>query len=56
MHVHTSAVPVDAKVIVEGKNGQMVKKTAFYVRTGPATRELDATEKAKHILNRWPSS
>jgi type I restriction enzyme R subunit len=56
VHVHTSAVPVDAKVIVEGKNGQMVKKTAFYVRTGPATRELDATEKAKHILNRWPSS
>ena len=56
VHVYASAVPVDAKVTVEGKTGQLVKKTAFYVRTGPATRELDTTEKAKYILSRWPGS
>jgi predicted HTH transcriptional regulator len=55
VHVHASAVPVDAKVVVD-KKGQMVKKTAFYVRAGNATRELDEAEKAKYILSRWPRS
>lgn len=54
MHVRPSAVPVDAKVTVD-KKGQMIKKTAFYVRAGNATRELDDAEKAKYILNRWTS-
>ncbi|MGH3917347.1 MAG: hypothetical protein ACRDTC_28635 [Pseudonocardiaceae bacterium] len=55
VHVHASGFPVDAKVTVD-KNGQMIKKTAFYVRAGNATRELDDTEKAKYILGRWGSS
>jgi type I restriction enzyme R subunit len=53
VHVHPSAFPVDAKVIVD-KKGQLHKKTAFYVRTGNSTQELDDAEKAKHILGRWP--
>lgn len=36
------------------KNGQLHKKTAFYVRIGNSTHELNATEKAKYLLNRWP--
>jgi hypothetical protein len=45
-------VPVDATVTVDRK-GQLQKKTAFYVRAGNSTRELNATEKAKHVLGRW---
>jgi type I restriction enzyme R subunit len=55
VHVRPSGVPVDAKVTID-KKGQMIKKTAFYVRAGNATRELDATEKAKYILSRWPTT
>ncbi len=54
VHVRPSGVPVDAKVVVDQK-GQMVRKTAFYVRTGNATRELDNGEKAKYLLSRWPN-
>ncbi|MBV9731065.1 MAG: ATP-binding protein [Pseudonocardiales bacterium] len=54
VHVHPSDFPVDAKVTVD-KNSQMIKKTAFYVRTSNATRELDEAEKAKYILGRWPT-
>jgi hypothetical protein len=39
-----------------GTDGQLHKKTAFFVRTGNSTRELDATEKAKYVLGRWPAS
>lgn len=53
VHVRPSSVPVDAKVVVD-KKGQLTRKTAFYVRTGNATRELDETEKAKYMLDRWP--
>jgi len=35
VHVQPSALPVDAKVTME-KNGQLYKKTAFYVRIDPA--------------------
>lgn len=54
VHVHASGFPVDAKVTVD-KNGQMIKKVAFFVRASNATRELDDTEKAKYILGRWPT-
>lgn len=53
VHVQPSALPVEAKVTME-KNGQLHKKTAFYVRIGNSTHELNATEKAKYLLNRWP--
>jgi hypothetical protein len=36
-------------------NGQVIKKTVFYVRASNATRELDDAEKAKYILGRWPA-
>ena len=36
--------------------GQFVKKTAFYVRSGNSTRELNDTEQAKYILGRWPGN
>jgi hypothetical protein len=39
VHVHASGFPVDVKVTVD-KNGQMIKKTAFYVRASNATSEL----------------
>jgi type I restriction enzyme R subunit len=55
VHVHPSAFPVDATIVIDQK-GQMRKKTAFYVRTGNATSELDDAEKAKYIVGRWPSS
>ncbi len=55
VHVQPSALPVDAKVSTE-KNGQLYKKTAFYVRIGNSTHELSATEKAKYLLNRWPTT
>jgi type I restriction enzyme R subunit len=54
VHVRPSGFPVDAKVTV-GKKGQYHQKTAFFVRTGNSTRELDAAEKAKYLLNRWPN-
>lgn len=54
VHVHPSGFPVDAKVTID-KNGQMIKKTAFYVRASNATRELDNAEKAKYLLGRWPT-
>jgi type I restriction enzyme R subunit len=55
VHVRPSAVPVDAEVTTE-KDGQRVKKTAFYIRTGNSTRELNPTEKAKYLLSRWPAA
>jgi hypothetical protein len=45
---------VDATVIIDTK-GQLIKKTAFFVRAGNSTRELDPAEKAKYALGRWPS-
>jgi hypothetical protein len=38
------------------KNGQLHKKTAFYVRIGNSTHDLNPTEKAKYLLNRWPAA
>ncbi len=54
VHVRPSAVPVDARVTLL-KHGQLVKETGFYVRIGNSTKKLDDAEKAKYILNRWPS-
>ncbi len=54
VHVRPSAVPVDATVTVD-KNGQMQKKTAFYVRAGNSTLALDTAEKEKYVRARWPS-
>jgi type I restriction enzyme, R subunit len=53
VHVQPSPVPVEAAVTVSVK-GQLVKKRAFYVRSGNSTRELDDAERAKYILGRWP--
>jgi hypothetical protein len=48
-----SAFPIDANVSVD-KGGQMVKKTAFYVRIGNGTREItDPAEKQRFIASRW---
>jgi type I restriction enzyme R subunit len=52
-HVKPSGVPVDATVTVVDKQGQHSKKTAFYVRVGNGTKELDDTEKAKYVAGRW---
>lgn len=48
-----SGVPVDATVTVVDKQGQHAKKTAFYVRVGNGTKEVDDTEKSKYIAGRW---
>ncbi len=53
VHVKPSGVPVDATVTVVDKQGQHTKKTAFYVRVGNGTKELDDTETAKYITGRW---
>ena len=53
VHVQPSPVPVEATVTVSVK-GQFFKKSAFYVRSGNSTRELDDAERAKYILGRWP--
>ena len=55
VHVHPSAVPVEAVVTTE-KNGQRSRKAVFYVRVGNSTRELTVAEKAKYLLNRWPGN
>lgn len=55
VHVRPSAVPVDATVTVDVK-GQMQKKTAFYVRVGNGTRDLNDAEKQKYIVGRWGRS
>lgn len=52
VHVRPCGFPVDAAVTVEVK-GQMEQKTAFYVRVGNGTKELDDAEKAKYISQRW---
>jgi type I restriction enzyme R subunit len=53
VHVPPSSFPVDASVKID-KAGQLVKKTAFYVRIGNGTREIsDPTEKQKYIASRW---
>lgn len=54
VHVRPSGFPVEARVTLD-KSGQMIKKTVFYVRTSNATLTLNDEEKARYILNRWPS-
>lgn len=54
VHARPSPVPVDAEVTVE-KHGTLVRKSAFFVRAGNSTRELNEAEKAKYIRGRWPS-
>lgn len=55
VHTPPSKFPVEANVKVE-KKGQMVKKTAFYVRIGNGTKEIpDGPEKQKLIASRWGS-
>lgn len=54
VHVRPSGFPVHATVTVD-KQGQQVKKTAFYVRVGNGTRELDDAEQAKYLPSRWPT-
>jgi type I restriction enzyme R subunit len=55
VQVQPSPVPIKATVAVSVK-GQLIKKTAFYVRSGNSTRELSDDEQAKYILGRWPGS
>jgi len=53
VHGPASGFPVDADVKVD-KGGQLVKKTAFYVRIGNGTREIaDAAERQKYVAGRW---
>jgi type I restriction enzyme R subunit len=55
VHVPPSSFPVDATVTVD-KGGQLLKKTAFYVRIGNATREItDTGERQKYVASRWGS-
>lgn len=54
IHVHPCGFPVDAKVTVD-KQGQQVKKNAFYVRVANGTKELNDDEKAKYMSTRWSS-
>jgi hypothetical protein len=55
VHIQPSPVPVEATLTVDVK-GQLTKKTAFYVRAGNSSRDLDAAEKTKYILGRWPGT
>ncbi|MPZ88165.1 MAG: hypothetical protein GEU81_08845, partial [Nitriliruptorales bacterium] len=55
VHVHPCGFPVDARVTV-AKKEQFHKKDAFYVRVANATRELAAEERAKYIVDHWPST
>lgn len=56
VHVPPSTFPVDATVKVD-KGGQLVKKTAFYVRIGNGTREIaDPAERHKYVAARWGST
>jgi type I restriction enzyme R subunit len=56
VHVPPSSFPVDAKVVID-KKGQMLTKTAFYVRIGNGTREIgDPDERQKYIATRWGST
>ncbi len=53
VHARPSSFPVEASVKVE-KNGQVEKKTAFYVRIGNGTKEIpEGAEKQKLIAGRW---
>ena len=53
VHVPPSTFPVDAHVVVE-KNGQLQKKTAFFVRIGNGTREIaDPAERQRYVSSRW---
>jgi type I restriction enzyme R subunit len=52
VHVRPSGFPVDATVTVDVK-GQMVKKTAFYVRVANGTKEIEGDEKQKYVGGRW---
>jgi type I restriction enzyme R subunit len=56
VHVPPSRFPVEATVTVD-KGGQLVKKTAFYVRVGNGTREItDPDEKQRYIATRFNAS
>jgi type I restriction enzyme R subunit len=55
VHVRPSGVPVEADVTIDVK-GQFEKKTAFYVRVGNGTKELDDTEREKYVQTRWPNA
>jgi type I restriction enzyme R subunit len=52
VHVQPSGVPVDATVAYE-KDGQIEKKTQFFVRIANGTKALDESERAKYITGRW---
>jgi predicted HTH transcriptional regulator len=53
VHVPPSHFPVDAHVKLD-KDGQIVKKTAFYIRIGNGTREIgDPPERQKYVAGRW---
>jgi type I restriction enzyme R subunit len=52
IHVQPSGVPVDAAVAYE-KDGQIEKKTQFFVRVANGTKSLDDEERAKYIKGRW---
>ena len=53
VHVLPSGFPVDATVAYE-KDGQIEKKTQFFVRVANGTRALDDIERQKYLASRWP--
>lgn len=55
LHVHPSAVPVEATVVVD-KKGQLDKQTKFFVRTGNSTSALDDVDRAAYVRTRWLST
>ena len=55
VHVPPSSFAIDARVKVE-KNGQLLSMTAFYIRIGNGTREVDGAERQKYVSARWAGS
>ncbi|MDP4015398.1 MAG: hypothetical protein U0990_05480, partial [Candidatus Nanopelagicales bacterium] len=52
VHVRPSSFPVEATITVEN-NGQLAKKTAFFIRVANGTRELAGAERDKYMSGRW---
>ncbi len=56
VHVAPSPFPVEANVKLE-KNGQVISKSAFYIRIGNGTREITSpAEKQKYLASRWATA
>lgn len=54
IQVDPCGFPVEAKVIYQKPGEPAETRTQFFVRVGNATKPLDAIEKEKYLLTRWP--